>query len=186
MRLMAHASGASPGPGRSFILLLGLLVGLAWGCGYIRPAPEGINPEDYTPISYEQLRAPRRAGLTPGQKVQVDGYFWQFLEYDPVMVRNYLTLTRQPVAWSRLYWASLYDAPQMRGHYDRLALTRDQKRDWRLKRLEHVRIYGELAPLGLGVIYLQAHQVDRLDQEGETPEYEGTVPEVEQEGTPSP
>lgn len=186
MRLIASASGASLGPGRGFLPLLCLLLGLAWGCGSIRPAPEGINPEDYTPITYEQLQTPRRAGLASGQKVQVDGYFWQFLEYDPVMVRNYLTLTRQPVAWSRLNWASLYDVPQMRGYYNRLALTRDQKRDWHLKRLEHVRVYGELTPLGLGVLYLQAHQVDRLNQEEETPGYRYTGQDVERQGSPSP
>jgi len=168
------------------LLLMGLILGLVWGCGYIRPAPEGLNPEDYTPITYEQLQAPRRAGLTPGQKVRVDGYFWQFLEYDPVMVRNYLTLTRQPLAWSRLHWASLYDVPQMRGYYDRLALTREQKRDWRLKRLEHVRVYGELTPLGLGVLYLQAHQVDRLDQEEGTPGPGSTAPATEGEENQNP
>ena len=65
-------------------------------------------------------------------------------------------------AWSRLRWASLYQQPQMRGYYDRLALTRQQQEDWRLARLEHLRVYGQLAPLGFGVLYLQAHHLERL------------------------
>ena len=75
MSLITSAFGAPPGPPRAFLLLVCLILGLAWGCGHIRPAPEGLNPEDYIPITYEQLQAPRRAGLTPGQKVRVDGYF---------------------------------------------------------------------------------------------------------------
>jgi len=51
----------------------------------------------------------------------------------------------------------------MRGYYDRLALTRQQQQDWRLRRLEHLRVYGQLAPLGFGVLYLQAHHLERLD-----------------------
>ena len=148
--------------GRVLVCLV-LLPGLALSCGYIRPVPQGFNPENYNPVSISQLMAPRQAGLTPGQKVYVEGYFWQYLEYDPDMVANYLTLARQPVAWSRLRWASLYQQPQMRGYYDRLALTRQQQQDWRLRRLEHLRVYGQLAPLGFGVLYLQAHHLERLD-----------------------
>jgi hypothetical protein len=125
--------------------------------------PKGFSPENYTPVTISQLAAPRKAGLAPGQKVYVEGYFWQYLEYDPDMVANYLTLARQPVAWSRLRWASLYQQPQMRGYYDRLALTRQQQQDWQLRRLEHLRVYGQLAPLGFGVLYLQAHHLERLD-----------------------
>lgn len=187
MKLIAATLRRSPAPGRALVLLLFLLLGLAPGCGHIPPAPEGLNPEDYTPITYEQLLAPRQAGLASGQKVRVEGYFWQYLEYDPAMLANYLTLARQPLAWSRLRWASLYDTPQMRGYYDLLALTREQKRDWRLKRLEHVRIYGELTPLGLGRLYLKAHQVDRLDQkDGPAGPGKAPPPEAPREETPSP
>jgi hypothetical protein len=152
-------------PGRFLLLLFVCLLGLVPSCGYIRPVPEGWNPEDYTPITYKQLLAARKAGLAPGQKISVEGYFWQYLEYDPSMVPNYLTMVRQPLAWSRLRWASLYRTPQMQGYYNRLALTRTQQRDWDLKRLEHVRVFGQLAPLGLGVLYLQAHHVEQLDLE---------------------
>jgi hypothetical protein len=143
--------------------LLALLMGLAGGCGHIRPAPEGFNPEEYSPVAMHQLQAPRKAGLAPGQKVRVEGYFWQYLDYDPAMLANYATMVRRPLAWSRLRWAALYQESQMQGYYDRLALTRQQQRDWPLKRLEQVRIYGQLAPLGFGVLYLQVHHLERLD-----------------------
>jgi hypothetical protein len=165
MSLIARFVKGPHGLGRLLILFLILLVELGQGCGSIRPVPEGWNPEDYTPVAYEQILAPRKAGLSPGQKVSVAGYFWQYLDYDPFMVPNYLTLARQPRAWSRLCWASLYRTPQMQGYCDRLALTREQQQDWHLRRLEHVRVFGQLASLGFGVLYLQAHHVDRLDLE---------------------
>ena len=179
MCLMVSFSKGPHGLGRVLVLVLVLLVELGQGCGYIRPVPEGWNPEDYTPITYEQILAPRKAGLTPGQKVSVAGYFWQYLDYDPFMMSNYLTLARQPRAWSRLRWASLYHTPQMQGYCDRLALTREQQQDWQLRRLEHVRVFGQLAPLGMGVLYLQVHHIARLDQ-GDGPSNQGfSPPEVE-------
>ena len=169
--------------GRFLVWLLVLFPGLVLSCGYIRPVPQGFNPENYTPVTISQLAAPRRAGLVPGQKVYVEGYFWQYLEYDPDMVANYVTMVSHPVAWSRLRWASLYQQPQMRGYYDRLALTRQQQEDWRLARLEHLRVYGQLAPLGVGVLYLQAHYLERLEaaedslsQRDETPVAPGETP----------
>lgn len=149
--------------GRLLVWLFVLLPGLVLNCGHIRPVPEGFNPEKYTLVTIDQLRAPRKAGLAPGKKVCVEGYFWQYLDYDPVMVANYLTLARQPLAWSRLRWASLYQQPQMRSYYDRWALTREQQQDWRLKRMEPLRVYGQLAALGFGVLYLQTHHLERLD-----------------------
>jgi len=186
MRLIASAWGKPPGLGRALAFLLFLLLGLAPACGHLPPTPEGFNPEDYTPITYEQLLDPRQAGLAPGQKIRVEGYFWQYLAYDPAMVSNYLTMARQPRAWSRLRFASLYGAPQMRGYFDRLALTREQQREWRLKLLEHVRIYGELNPLGLGRLYLKAHQVDRLDPDAGPAGQGSAAPKVEPEESPSP
>ncbi|MFW6112820.1 MAG: hypothetical protein ACOC8G_00730 [Thermodesulfobacteriota bacterium] len=145
------------------VWLLVLLLGLAWGCGRIRPVPEAFQPEAYTPVTIAQLQAPRKAGLTSGQKVRVEGFFWQYLDYDPDLVANYATMVSHPVAWSRLRWAALYQQRQMRGYYDRLALTRQQQVDWTLRRLEQVRVYGQLAPLGWGVLYLQAHRLERLE-----------------------
>jgi hypothetical protein len=143
--------------------LLVLLAGLACGCGQIRSVPRAFNPEDYTPVTIDQLQSPRRAGLASGQKVSVEGFFWQYLEYDPAIVANYATMASHPVAWSRLRWAALYQQPQMRGYYDRLALTREQQQDWPFRRLEHVRLYGQLTPLGFGVLYLQAQHLERLE-----------------------
>ncbi len=166
------------------ILLFMLLSGWTLGCGHIRPVPEGFNPEQYTSVTIEQLQAPRQAGLVSGQKVSVAGYFWQFLDYDPCMGANYLTLMRQPLAWSRLRWASLYHTPSMRGYYDRLALTREQQRNLSLKRLEQVRVFGELAPLGLGTLYVRVHHLERLEVEEGPLEGGQTVPQVEDGETP--
>lgn len=150
---------------RLLVWLIGLILGLSCSCGHIQPLPEGFNPDEYTLVTIKQLTAPRKAGLSSGQKVVVEGHFWQYLDYDPVMVAGYVARARQPVAWSRLRWASLYHHSQMQGYYDRLALTRQQQRDWRLKRLERLRVFGQLAPLGFGVLYLQVHQLERLDSE---------------------
>ncbi len=151
-------------------LLALLLAGAVLACGHIRPVPEGFNPEDYQVVSLDQLRAPRRAGLEAGQKVRVEGFFWQYLDYDPRLAANYLTLARQPLAWSRLRWASLYRTASMRGYYDLLALAREQQHRWDLKRLDRVRVYGELAPLGFGTLYLRVHHIDRLDEAAGLPE----------------
>ena len=148
---------------RLLVWLLVLLTGLAWGCGRIRPVPEAFQPEAYTPVTIAQLQAPRKAGLVSGQKVRVEGFFWQYLDYDPNLVANYATMVSRPVAWSRLRWAAMYQQRQMRGYYDRLALTPQQQVDWALRRLEQVRVYGQLAPLGWGVLYLQAHRLERLE-----------------------
>ncbi|MGQ9688386.1 MAG: hypothetical protein ACUVXF_06315 [Desulfobaccales bacterium] len=163
----------------AFLLLLTAGV---WGCGHIRPVPEGFEPAHYQAVSLEQLRAPRPSGLLPGQKVRVDGYFWQFLDYDPCVVPNYLTMVRQPLAWSRLRWAAMYESASMHGYYDRLALNQEQQRDWKLKRLEPVRVFGELAPLGFGALYLRVHHFERLEVGGVAEHQEGPLPaEVGQE-----
>ena len=160
------ASRRGSGPlGAVLILLLALLPGGSAGCRHLPAAPEGFNPEDYKPVTLEQLQDPRRAGLLKGQRVSVAGYFWQYLDYDPFMVARYLAVARHPVAQSRLRWAALYDSPQMQGYYDRLVLTPEQRREWNLKRLEHVRVYGQLDNLEFGFLYLQAHHLDRLGVE---------------------
>ncbi len=145
------------------MLLLILLPGLAVSCRHLPPAPEAFNAEDYTPVTIEQLREPHQAGLRQGQRVSVAGYFWQYLEYDPFMVARYLAVARHPLEQSPLRWAALYSSAQLQGYYDRLVLTPEQRRDWHLKRLEHVRVYGQLANLGFGILYLQAQHLDRLD-----------------------
>jgi hypothetical protein len=163
MCLMA-VSCRNPGQlGIVLVLLAALFLGLMAGCRRLPPAPEGFNLEDYTPVTLAQLREPHKAGLARGQRVSVEGYFWQYLEYDPFMGAQYLATLRRPLAESRQRWAALYESAQMQGYCNRLVLTPEQRRDWDLKRLEHVRIYGQMANLGFGILYLQAHQVDRLD-----------------------
>ena len=151
--------------GAVLVLLMALLPVWTAGCRHLPAAQEGFNPEDYKPVTLEQLRDPRRAGLSKGQRVSVAGYFWQYLEYDPFMVGRYLAVARHPVAQSQLRWAALYDSPQMQGYFDRLVLSPEQRREWNLKRLEHVRVYGQLANLEFGVLYLLAHHLDRLEVE---------------------
>ncbi len=184
MCLTADFGRAPRRPGLLLLALLLLLAGGALSCGHIRPAPEGFSPEQYTAVTIEQLQAPRRAGLASGQKVWVEGFFWQYLEYDPRMVANYLTMARQPVAWSRLRWAALYRDSSMRGYYDRLALTRSQKGQWDLKRLEQVRVFGQLAPLGFGTLYLQVHHIEPLELEGAAGGQGGPAPAPEALETP--
>ncbi len=180
MRVMSSSGGAP-----LLILLVFLLPGLALSCGHIRPAPQDFHPKEYSPVTIEQLQAPRQAGLVSGQKVRVTGYFWQYLDYDPRLAANYLTMARQPLAWSRLRWASLYRTLSMQGYYDRLALTREEQLRLRLKRLEKVEVFGELAPWGFGALYLQAHRVQRLEGE-EGPAGQGqTAPEAEGKETPA-
>ncbi len=166
MRLPAHTDGCPFRFGGVLVLLLTLLPGLGSSCRHAPPVAEGFHPQEFTPVTIEQLQAPQKAGLAPGQKVSVEGYFWQYLEYDPYPVPQYLARARHPVAESRWRWASLYNSPQLQGYFDRLALSGNLRRALELKRLEHVRIYGRLAHLPFGILYLQAQQVDRLDEEG--------------------
>jgi len=166
MSLMAIFSRGPGKQGGILVLLAALLAGLSMGCRHLAPAPEGFNPEDYTPVTSAQLQEPHKAGLARGQRVSVEGYFWQFLEYDPFMGAQYLATLVRPLTESHQRWAALYESAQMQGYWDRLVLTRQQQREWDLRRLEHVRIYGQMANLGFGILYLQAHHLDRLDGAG--------------------
>ena len=183
MRLRPNLCRCPEKSGGILILLLALLPGLALSCRHL-PPPEEFNPQDYTPVTIEQLQDPRRAGLSPGQQVSVTGYFWQYLEYDPYMVARYLALARRPLVQSRLRWAALYNSPQLQGYYDRLVLTVEQQQGLYLKRLEHVRVYGVLTDLGFGILYLKARHVDRLEVEGVRPVRE--APAFPAEETPNP
>jgi hypothetical protein len=185
MRQMTNIDGCPCRFSGMLVLLLLLLPGMAASCGHRPATPRVFHPGEYTPVTLEQLRAPRQAGLALGQKVSVEGYFWQYLEYDPFTVPQYLALARRPLAQSRWRWASLYGSPQMQGYFDRLALSREQRRELDLKRLEHVRIYGRLAHLPFGILYLQAQQVDRLEAE-QGPLSQGAASPAEEKETPIP
>jgi hypothetical protein len=186
MRLTAITDGCPARFGGVLVLLLALLPGLGSSCRHAPPANGVFHPGEYKPVTIEQLQAPQKAGLLPGQKVSVEGFFWQYLEYDPFPVPKYLALARHPVAESRWRWASLYNSPQMQGYFDRLALSGGERAELDLKRLEHVRIYGRLAHLPFGILYVQAQHVDRLDEEGGPLTRIPAPPTVKGRETPAP
>ena len=150
-----------PGPSRRLgvILLCGLLVWCA--CGELRPRPATFDPQVYTPIAYQDLLTPGQAGLHEGQKIRVKAYFWQYLVYDPAMVRNYLTLPRYPIRWYQLQWFSTYATDDLTGYYDLAAITPEQVEEYKLKRLDQVYLYGELTRLSPG-LYLQVFHIEKI------------------------
>ncbi len=160
------APGGLQFPGRSGwcgIILLCLLLGGA-ACGQLRPQPAAFDPQAYTPIAYHDLLAPGPAGLQAGQKVRVQAYFWQYLNYDPAIVRNYLTLPRYPVRWYQLRWFATYGTPDLTGYFDLAAVTPKQADRYKLKRLDPVMLYGELAPLSPG-LYLQVFHIEPIAED---------------------
>jgi hypothetical protein len=163
---LPEAFGSSRRPGFSrrlaFILLCGLL-GLG-ACGELRPPPAAFDPQVYTPIEYQDLLAPRPAGLHAGQKVRVKAYFWQYVDYDPAMVRNYLTLPRYPIRWYQLRWFATYGTPDLTGYYDLAAVTPEQAEHYKLQRLDPVLLYGELSSLGPG-LYLQVFYIEKITED---------------------
>ena len=148
------------GSGWLRVILLSSLLGFA-ACGELRPHPAVFEPEAYKPIAYRDLLAPGPAGLQAGQRVRVQVYFWQYLDYDPAIVRNYLTLLRYPVRWYQLQWFATYDTADLTGYYDLAAVTPEQADRYKLKRLDPVMLYGELARLGSG-LYLQVFHIDKI------------------------
>jgi hypothetical protein len=157
------AAGPAWRPGLSRllgVLFLGGLLGLC-ACGQLRPRPSAFNPQTYTPIKYQDLLAPRQAGLHAGQKIRVKAYFWQYLNYDPAMAWNYLTLPRYPIRWYQLQWFATYGTEEMTGYYDLAAITPEQAERYKLQRLEPVWLYGELSQLGPG-LYLQVFYIEKI------------------------
>ena len=144
------------------ILLCGLF-GLS-ACGELRPYPAAFDPQAYTPIAYRDLQDPGPAGLQAGQQVRVQAYFWQYLDYDPAMVRNYLTLLRYPIRWYQLQWFATYGTPELTGYFDLAAMTPEQADQYKFKRLDPVMLYGELARLGPG-LYLQVFRIDPITED---------------------
>ena len=162
---LERPSGSSrrpPGPGWLGVILLCSLLGFA-ACGELRPHPTVFDPQAYTPIAYRDLLAPGPAGLQGGQRVRVQAYFWQYLNYDPAIVPNYLTLLRYPVRWYELRWFSTYDTADLTGYYDLAAVTPEQVERYKLKRLDRVMLYGELARLGPG-LYLQVFHIEPIPE----------------------
>jgi hypothetical protein len=147
-------------PGACLAAALALLC----SCGEIRPLPPAIEAQAYTPMDYQELLNSGQAGLQVGQMVRVKAYFWQFLEYDPAMVRNYLSLARHPLIWPRLRWFAVYGSEEMKGYYDLAALDASRLDMYKLKRLEPIMLYGELSSLGTG-FYLHVHHIEEIRED---------------------
>lgn len=144
--------------------LLASLILLLAACGQLPPLPAQVEMESYTPITYEELLAPKDANLQAGQKIKVPAYYWQFLTYDPALVRNYLDMARYPLSWPRLQWFAIFGAPDLRGYFDLAALDPSLKKGFKLHRLDHIMLYGELASLGPG-LYLRVHHVAKIEED---------------------
>ena len=144
-------------------ILAGCLV-LAGACGELRPVPEVFDTQTYKPIEFQELLDPAKAGLQAGELVRVKAFFWQYLTYDPAMVRNYLTLPRYPVRWYKLHWFAVYGSERMKGYYDLAALSPEQAEEYKtIKRLDPVLVYGELSPLRPG-FFLRVHHIEKIEE----------------------
>ncbi len=138
---------------------------MAAACGQIRPLPAHVDLEAYSPITYQELLQPEAAKLQAGQKIKVPAYFWEFLFYDPAMVRTYLNMISHPLSWYKLQWFATYGTPEMKGFFDLVAMDPSQKKAYfKLQRLDHILIYGELAPLGPG-LYLRVHHIAKIEED---------------------
>jgi hypothetical protein len=78
------------------------------------------------------------------------------------MLWNYLTLPRYPIRWYQLRWFATYGTDEMTGYYDLAAVTPEQAEQYKLQRLEPVRLYGELSQLGPG-LYLQVFHIEKIE-----------------------
>ncbi len=136
-----------------------LLALAAAACGQVQPRPAPFAAADYSPLSYEELLRADAHSHPPGQLVAVPGYFWQYLTYDPAPHYYYGNQVRYPSQWWDLRWAALYQTPDMRGYYDRVAFDSLQAETYDLHRLDPVVVYGELLRLGGHKLYLRVHHV---------------------------
>lgn len=166
---MKEAAGdrSRRGGGRSRRFLGALLAGclmFAGACGELRPVPEVFDAPAYKPIEYQDLLDPGKTVLQAGELVRVKAFFWQFLTYDPAMVRNYLTLPRYPVRWYTLRWFAVYGSERMEGYYDLAALSPEQAEEYKtIKRLDPILIYGEVSRLSPGV-FLRVHHIEKVEE----------------------
>ena len=133
-------------------------------CGQLPPLPAQLDTESYAPVTYQELLAPKTANLQAGQKIKAPAYFWQYLTYDPAMIRNYLDMLRHPSSWPYLEWFATYGTPDMQGYFDLAALDPSLVKDYQPRRLDHIMIYGELASLGPG-LYLRVHRIERIEED---------------------
>jgi hypothetical protein len=144
-------------------VLAGIVLWIA-ACGQLPPLPAQVELESYAPITYQELIDSKAAKLQAGQKVKVPAYFWEYLTYDPAMVRNYLDMLRYPLSWPRLEWFATYGTSDMQGYFDLAALDPSLVKPKETRRLDHIMIYGELASLGPG-LYLRVHRIERIEED---------------------
>ena len=144
------------------LLLTGCLL-WAGACGELRPVPAPVEPKAYKAIDYQDLLDPAKAGLQAGELIRVKAYFWQYLDYDPAMVRSYLTLPRYPIRWYRLRWFAVYGSEKMTGYYDLAAISPEQEEKYQPKRLDPILIYGEISPLKPG-FFLRVHRIEKSEE----------------------
>lgn len=144
------------------LLLAGCL--MVASCGELRPVPAPIEAQAYKAIDYPDLLDPARAGLKAGDLIRVRAYFWQYIDYDPAMVRNYLTLPRYPIRWYQLRWFATYGSEKMTGYYDLAAWSPEQAEKYKINRLDPILIYGELSRLSPGV-FLRVHHIEKIEEE---------------------
>ena len=165
-KIFAKATPRKPAAVHNIIAWLLLLAGclLVASCGELRPVPVSIEIQAYKAIDYPDLLDPARAGLKAGDLIRVKTYFWQYLDYDPAMVRNYLTLPRYPIRWYQLRWFATYGSEKMTGYYDLAALSPEQAEKYKINRLDPILIYGELSPLKPGV-FLRVHHIEKIEEE---------------------
>jgi hypothetical protein len=148
-------------PFRHFLpLVLCGLLGIC-ACGQLRPHPATFDPQDYNLIEYQDLLAPNLTGHHAGEKIRVKVFFWQYVDYDPAIVRNYLTLPRYPIQWYQLRWFATYCTDDLKGYYDLAAITPELAKKYKLQRLEPVLLYGEFSQLGSG-LFLQVFHIEKI------------------------
>ena len=92
----------------------------------MKPVPAEFNPTEYTPISFDQLLH-GYSSLRAGELVRVEGFFWQFLTYDPALKYYYANQLKYPRHWGDLEWFALYEKADMKGYYDRGAMSHLQR-----------------------------------------------------------
>ena len=144
------------------VLILCGVLGVS-ACGRLQRQPSSFDPGAYKPIEYKDLLTPDLAGLHAGEKIRVKAYFWQYVDYDPALVRNYLTLLRYPIRWYRLRWFALYRTDDLKGYYDLAAMTPEVAEQYTLRRLEPVLLYGELSQLGTG-LFFQVFHIEKIGE----------------------
>ncbi len=158
-------SWAAASSSASTLLIVLVFAAFFAGCGRYPPVPAVWDPQAYRLIGVEDLRTPGPAGLVAGDKIKVPAYFWEFIVYDPAMVRNYLTMLRHPLSWPQLQWFAIYGTPEMQAYFDRVVMDKEQRRLYKLNRLDHILIYGELAPMAGGLLYLRMHRLQKVDED---------------------